>query len=65
MRDGNPNFDVAAVRDYASSASIDSKIISAYNPRVKPKLERKDGKLKRAIQKVVVICRDREWDGLK
>ena len=59
--DIDPNFDSAAVRDYAS-ASIDWKLISAYNPRGSAKIERMVGTLKRAIQKVVVSNNDRNWE---
>ena len=47
---GDPNFDSAAVRDYASSASIDWKIISAYNPRGKAKVKRMVRMMKRATE---------------
>ena len=62
LSDGDPKFDSAAVRDYATGASMDWKIISAYNPRGNAMLERMVGKLNRGIQKVVVTNMDRDWD---
>ena len=50
-------FDCVAVRDYASVASIDWKIISAYNRRRTAKLERMVGTLKRAVLKVLTAAR--------
>ena len=62
LSDGDPKFDSAAVRDYTSSASIDWKIISAYNPRGNAKVERIFETLKRAVMKVLVCSKDRYWD---
>ena len=60
--DAGSKFDCAVARDCAESASIDWKITSAYNPRGNSKVERMVGTLKRAIQKVVISCKDRDWD---
>ena len=45
LSNGDPNFDSITVRDYAAGASIDWKVISAYNPRGNAKVERMVGKL--------------------
>ena len=62
LSDRDSNFDSAAVRDYASGASIDWEIVSAYNPRGNAKVERMVGTLKREVQKVLVSNKDRVWD---
>ena len=62
LSDGDPKLESAAIRDYASGASIDWKIISAYNPRGNAKVEGMVGTLKRAVLKVLVSCKDRDWD---
>ena len=51
LSDSDPKFGSAVVRDYAISASIEWKIISAYNPRGNFKVESMAEKLKRAVQK--------------
>ena len=62
LRNGDSKFDSAAVRDYASNELIDWKIISAYNPRGNGKVERMVGTLKRAVVKVLLSNKDRDWD---
>ena len=59
---GDPKFDSAAIKDYASGASIDWKIISAYNPRGNAKIEKMVRRLKRAVLIVLVSKKDRDWD---
>ena len=66
MSDGDPKFDSPVTRDYAVSASINWKIVSAYNPRENAKVERMAGTLKSIVQKVVIRIKDRDWyEGLK
>ena len=62
MSEGDPKFSNAAVRDYATTASINWKIISAYNSRGNAKVERMIRTFKRAVQKVLISNKDQDWD---
>ena len=52
LTDGEPNFDSAEVRDFATDASAERGIISAYDPGRNAKLEKMSRTLKPAEQKV-------------
>ena len=62
LSDGDPKFDSSTVKDYGFIASIDWKIISAYNTRGNSKVEGMVGTLNRAIRKVLISNKDRGSD---
>ena len=62
LSNGDPKFDTVAFRDYSARASIEWKIISAYNPRGNARVERMARTLKRAVHKVLLSSKDLDWD---
>ena len=62
LSEGDPKFGNAAFKDYATTASINWKIISAYSSRGNAKVERMIRTFKRAVQKVLISNKDQDWD---
>lgn len=62
VSDGSSKFDNATVRDFATCAEIEWKIIYAYYPRGNSKFERMVGTLKQSMRKITSSALDCELD---